>query len=112
MRKKASFGERFAKNGCQFAIEAWAIHRFRLLSGQTANGSLLDELAFESKEGRQSVVPRLQCLYLFRNSKQLAQEILDMRGQFDHQLGLLFSRPCPWIAARVEQPGAQPGVRR
>lgn len=79
MRKKASLGERFSKKAFQFATEAWAIHGFRLLLGHTANGSLLDELAFESKEGRQSVVARLQRLYFLRDLKHLAQEILDMR---------------------------------
>src|SRR5580700_7571756 len=114
MRKEASLGERFTTNGFQFATQGGAVNRFRLLLGHTANGSLLDELAFESKEGRQSVVPGLQCLYFLRDLKQLAQEILDMWGQFDHQLGLLLgrllSRPSR-NGAGVQQPDAQPGVR-
>ncbi len=72
----------------------------------------MNELALESEERRQSVVARLQRLYFLGNSKQVAQEILDMRRERDHQLGLLLGRPGFRSHARIKKLDVQAGIGR
>ena len=66
VRKKALLGERLAENRFQFAAQARAIDGFRLLLGDAANSPLLNELALESEERRQTrcgatAAPLLPC---------------------------------------------------
>ena len=101
--EKALLSERLTENRLQISAQAPAVDRLRLLLADAADRALLNELAFESEEWSELVVPGLQCLHLFGNSKQIAQEILDVRRKRDHQLGMFLGRPGAWIHARVKK---------
>ena len=101
-----------AEKSFQFAPQHRAIDRFRLLPGDAANGSLLNELALESEERREFVVTRLQRLDFFRNPEQLAQKIFDVRRERDDQLGLLLGGPARRIQAGIHKPCMQAEIGR
>lgn len=50
--------------------------------------------------------------YLFRNTEQLTQEILDMRGEGDHQLGLLLGRLLSRIHPSIKELDMQAKIGR
>jgi hypothetical protein len=72
----------------------------------------LNELALESER-----TARIRCAAtagpdFLRNSKQLAQEILDVRRERDDQLGLLLVRSATRIDAGVEKLHVQTEIGR
>ena len=52
----------------------------------------MHEPALQRVDGRQAVVLGLERAQIGGNPEQLADEILDVRRQFDNEIGLLFAR--------------------
>src|SRR5579863_8714319 len=76
VREETCFAERLIENCFEAAAERGTVDGVGLLFADAADGALLDELALESEERRQGIVPRLERLHFFANSKQLAEKIL------------------------------------
>ena len=70
----------------------------------------LHEQAFDRIERRQRVMARLQRLHLVRDPEQIAEEILDVRRQFDEQIRLSLMLEPVRIAPRRHQPIVQSNI--
>ena len=100
--------QRPVKQRLEFRFKRRAIDRARLLDTDAANGLFLNEFALQRKQGLSRVVPRLKFAHLGADSEQLAQKILDMRRQIDHQIGLKPARKSS--AASVFEPRCERGI--
>ena len=109
---EARFGERLVKERFQLRGYGQAVDRAGLLLGDSADGLLLHEPALQRVDRRQAVVLGLERAQVGGYPEQLADEILDVRRQFDNEIGLLFARQRAGVSPGVKQALRQRRVGR
>src|SRR5579864_1322684 len=103
---------RLAEQAVQLRGQRQSIDGRRLLLRYAADGPLLNELALESEQRREIVVPRLKSLDLGSNPEQLTEEIFDIRGQLDDEFRSILWRSSLRIGPSIQQLHVQIRIRR
>ncbi len=78
--------------------------------GDAGDGSLLDKFAFEGEQRGERIVARSKRLDLALDTEKLAQEIFDVSGQFDNQLGTVLGGDCFRMGAGIGETRVQARV--
>ena len=78
--------------------------------GDAGDGPLLDKFAFEGEQRGERVVAYAERLDLSGDAEKLAQEIFNVSGQFDNQLGTVLGGDCFRVGAGIGETRVQARV--
>ena len=110
MLEERLLSQRFAEERFQFRGQRGPLDGDGLFLGDAGDSALLDEFTFEGEQRRERVVAGGERLDLAGDTEKLAQEIFQMRREFDDEFGLILGGDGFGVGAGVGQARVEVGV--